>query len=451
MEELSCLVVCLSLLVVTSKCRFFLGSTFWGLFSVFSQGVFLFRIWSRSIYICLAISHTFIVVLHVAFFFGVFYSLYVVVKQVKNLLFEHQNNVTQLKTESETSLKLQNDDHRGRESELRKDKRALKLELKEMELSHEDVIKSLKQEHDKNITKLRQEFERNAKELQVKYDKKTAALRNELELRRKIEIHEIEERKNTHINELMKKHEKAFSEIKNYYNDITHNNLDLIKSLKEDVAEMKRKEAQNEKLMFEIAQENKRLSEPLQRSMKEVEELRKQLANYHKDKMSLAHAKARVKAQDDSLKKTEWEHEVLQQRFATVEKERDELYDKFVNSIYDVQQKAGFKNLLLEKKLDTLGEELEKKDAQLAEVLRASNLDPASLGSITASLDAVMDEKNKTIQELQYELERVSKAHNDVIRTYEAKMHQFGIPKEELGFRPLISKTSAAPAGLVAK
>jgi ribulose 1,5-bisphosphate carboxylase large subunit-like protein len=57
-------------------------------------------------------------------------------------------------------------------------------------------------------------------------------LRDDLELRRKQEIHEIEERKNTHINELMKKHEKAFAEIKNYYNDITHNNLDLIKTLK---------------------------------------------------------------------------------------------------------------------------------------------------------------------------------------------------------------------------
>ena len=60
-------------------------------------------------------------------------------------------------------------------------------------------------------------------------------LRDDLELRRKVEILEIEERKNNHINELMKKHEKAFGEIKNYYNDITHNNLDLIRSLKEEV------------------------------------------------------------------------------------------------------------------------------------------------------------------------------------------------------------------------
>ena len=44
-----------------------------------------------------------------------------------------------------------------------------------------------------------------------------------------------------------------------------------------------------------------------------------------------------------------------------VESERDDLYDKFVASIHDVQQKTGFKNLLLEKKLSTLADQLEKK------------------------------------------------------------------------------------------
>ncbi len=58
------------------------------------------------------------------------------------------------------------------------------------------------------------------------------ALRDELDLRRKTEIHEIEERKNSQINTLMKNHERAFSEIKNYYNDITLNNLALINTLK---------------------------------------------------------------------------------------------------------------------------------------------------------------------------------------------------------------------------
>lgn len=69
-------------------------------------------------------------------------------------------------------------------------------------------------------------------EIEAKYEKKMRTLREELELRRKTEIHEIEERKNSQINTLMKNHEKAFSDIKNYYNDITLNNLALINSLK---------------------------------------------------------------------------------------------------------------------------------------------------------------------------------------------------------------------------
>ena len=40
-----------------------------------------------------------------------------------------------------------------------------------------------------------------------------------------VDIHEIEERKNLHINDLMKNHEKAFGQMKAYYNDITNDNL----------------------------------------------------------------------------------------------------------------------------------------------------------------------------------------------------------------------------------
>jgi len=371
-------------------------------------------------------------------------------QKVKHLLYEHQNSITGNKTDHEMAIKLLQDEHRANEAELKKDKRSLKLELKELELAHEDFVKTLKEDHDNVVGRLRKDFEQMAKELQQKYEKKMKILRDEMELRRKLEIHEIEERKNSHINELMKRHEKAFGEIKNYYNDITHNNLDLIKSLKEEAGDMKKKEAANEKLMFEIAQENKRLSEPLTRALKEVEQLRHELANYEKDKLSLQNAKARLLVLEEQNKQVQWQYEVLQQRFAMVQRERDDLYEKFESTIYDVQQKSGFKNLVLEKKVSSLVTELEKKEAQLNEVLAASNLDPVMLGNITRKLDEVLDSKNKAIKDLQYELAKVTKAHNDLIRVYEAKLEEFGVPKEELGFQPLMSRTTAAPAGLVA-
>ena len=83
-----------------------------------------------------------------------------------------------------------------------------------------------------------------------------------------------------------------------------------------------------------------------------------------------------------------------------------------------------------------INESLEKKESQLSEVINAANLDPNLLGTVSKKLDDVLDAKNGAIKDLQYELARVTKAHNDVIRVYESKLTEFGIPVEELGFRP---------------
>jgi hypothetical protein len=105
-------------------------------------------------------------------------------------LYEYQNNVAHLQADSEKAIQLEQEEHLTREQQLKKDKRALKLELKEFELSHEDIIKNLKQKHDQEITQMRSDFERQAKELHAKYEKKLKMIRDDLELKRKNEIHE---------------------------------------------------------------------------------------------------------------------------------------------------------------------------------------------------------------------------------------------------------------------
>ena len=88
----------------------------------------------------------------------------------------------------------------------------------------------MKREQDQKITTLRHEFERKATETQKTYDSRTKKIREQLDKGRKEQIKVIEDRKHQMIEQLMEEHSKAFSYIKNYYNDITHNNLDLIKS-----------------------------------------------------------------------------------------------------------------------------------------------------------------------------------------------------------------------------
>merc|ERR1712098_486459 len=74
-------------------------------------------------------------------------------QKVKHLLYEHQNNISELKAEGLVSLKQAQDGHNSSEMDLRKDKRSLKVELKEQELGHEDVIKNLKKKKKKKKKK----------------------------------------------------------------------------------------------------------------------------------------------------------------------------------------------------------------------------------------------------------------------------------------------------------
>ena len=402
-------------------------------------------------------------------------------QRVKHLLYEHQNEITQRKTDSEMALKLAQDDHRGDEGELKSDRRALKLELKEMELAHDDFLKcvrralrappapaspppraaardglsrcvfagarrSLKQEQDRNITLLRQEFERKASEVQKNYEKKMKMVRERLEERRKRETLAIEHSKNQHIEQLMKAHEKAFAEIKNYYNDITHNNLDLIKSLKEEVAEMRRKEQQDEKQMEHIAQENRRMSEPFKRARHDVEELRKELERYTWEKEELRNTKARLLVIEDEFRNLRWENEVLAQRFGEVRTQRDELYERFQATVYEVQQKSGFRNLLLERKLESLAEVLEQKEAQLDEVLARANLEPSVMGQMRGRVEDVLQQKQHEAADLQSELERVTAVHKQLVGAIHSKMLELGVPTQELGFQPIKNRAPAPQA-----
>ena len=56
---------------------------------------------------------------------------------------------------------------------------------------------------------------------------------------------------------------------------------------------MKKKEERMEKQMAEITAKNKLLAEPLQKAQEEVEELKKELSNYEKDKETLRVIKAK--------------------------------------------------------------------------------------------------------------------------------------------------------------
>jgi len=356
-------------------------------------------------------------------------------QRLKHLRFHQQDEVVELKTDAELALKLEEDQHRLTEAEIKKDKRTLKVMMKEAEVAQEDFVRMLKLEQDQKMMELRQTFDSKARDLQQKYTQKMRLIREQMETARKNEILRIEDDKNQHILRCMSKNAKEFQDIKVYYGDITSSNLDLIKRLKEEHEEIKKRQSSDAKHMFDLKQKNTQLSEPLRRAIKDVEDLVDELRLYEVDKKKLAEVKEKIKEQEKTYGRLQFQQEALYQHLERVQIERDDVHQKFANSVYEVQQKSGLKNLLLEKKLDTIQESLEITMAQVGELVQSGSADQVP-GAISQRLDEMIEYKNEFIAELHEEVQRIQDAYRQMVRAYQAKLAEYGIPAEELGFVP---------------
>mmetsp|Transcript_94632 Transcript_94632/g.164188 ORF Transcript_94632/g.164188 Transcript_94632/m.164188 type:complete len:477 (-) Transcript_94632:176-1606(-) len=373
-------------------------------------------------------------------------------QKVQNLEYEHKNSKRQVNQEGEMSIQKEKDIHADRVIQMNKEKIEIKRNLKEQQLANEDDVKMLRQGFAKSLGKLRETFEHNHKQLEAQYEEQVEQLKIDLELRRKVEIHEIEERKNQHINELLFNHQEAFDEIKTYYNDITHDNLQLIRELKDEIHDMREREKKNQKRMAVLTQENKDLTEPLLKKQEEQRELEEKLKSYTKDKMALKNLRAHNKQLEERIGEAKQEYHGTQEKFRKIEKERDDLYKRFQKAVREIQRKAELgKNAVLEKKLEVLQTQFDEKQGQLTEVLAAAKLDPSVVASVTKKLEQVLGAKNRQIKDLQYQVHQCTKAYNDTIRVYESKLPALGIDPEEIGFEPIQTATSLMPARLVTK
>ncbi|CAD8121594.1 unnamed protein product [Paramecium sonneborni] len=359
-------------------------------------------------------------------------------QKIKHLLFQNQDQQSDLRKDVEVTLKQLEDDHRMKDRELKTDIRSLKVQQKEADLAQNDYMFALKTEYDRQATQLRQNFERQANDLKEKYHLKMEKLRREMEEARNNQIKILQEKKDLRIQQLTKEHSKKYTEIKNYYSDITATNLDMIKSLKNEITDHQKKEEKDKKLLQSIENESKNLNEPLKAIKEEIKFLIKE----KEEQAQVVQQKEQLKLKIDELEKKfrnlEYEYEVKLQHFQYMEREKKSLEDKFNQTIQSIQQKTGLQNLILEKKTAAIQEELEIKELQLNQVLQGANIDQNSINIITRQYQEIDVQKSAQIAELQQQLTQIRKAHSHMVKAYDGKLAEFVIPVEELGFDPLV-------------
>lgn len=350
-------------------------------------------------------------------------------QKVRHLMYEHKMQVQEIRLESDRALQQATQQHQERMEKLLKSKQQHHKDIQTAVQSHEGAISEARDSHEYMInTTKKQNHEKEMNRLQNSYESKLNLLRSELELRRRAEIHEIEERKNEHINELIKLHDRKFTDMKTYYNQITTNNLDLIKSLKEEIANMKKNDEHNETLMYDIEKENHNLSEPLELAKKEVAELQQQLNNYEKDKLSLTNTRSRLRALGIEFAQLEEDHDGLKLKFHEVYNDRENLKAKFEAALQNAMDVVQERNNVLQQNLIGLGAKVEERDAQLANVLAAVNLEPSALEVVTRQLEDTLETKNRAIKDLHFELKKIERQHKDVTSEYERRCLSKDLP-----------------------
>jgi len=131
----------------------------------------------------------------------------------------------------------------------------------------------------------------------------------------------------------------------------------------------------------------------------------------------------------------------LEQRYEKVKKERDVLYANLQSAVYEVQQKAGFKNMLLNKKTDLLHKKLDTNAVMLGEAIGAAGIAPDKVGGVSRRMREVVEEKDANIDQLQENIQNIAEAYNNMLAQYMAKLNEYSFPVDDLGFKPVTLRT----------
>lgn len=246
-----------------------------------------------------------------------------------------------------------------------------------------------------------------------------------------MELNEIDERKTNQMMKLIEEHEMSMHEMRNYYNDITQNNLTLIERLKEQMEELRNKLEHNERQLnkvslnqnrpsvqlelieckkhCQVTNTNRKLSRPLSESQIELVDLRKKLEHFTKERSALQRVRAQYAATAKELNATKWQMEALRMRCDGLTEERDRLRKKFEETVLEVEQKNGLKSLQLERRLNELQEEFER--------LRSMFGKPCV--DLAEAIQSAFKEKDEHIEALECEREKAINNYNELLKAYE--------------------------------
>ena len=223
-----------------------------------------------------------------------------------------------------------------------------------------------------------------------------------------------------------------------YYSDITHANLELIKALKEEVGDMKKKELSCSVDMRRMERHCEKLQQPLAENERSIRELQERLIEYRQQKFEVEQARGEDQQLTAEMEAVAWEVEVLTQKVELVKAERDRVRGELVAAQLGQAQVSDFSALVMARQVGVLRGEVEKAEAGLSEMLLSTGVVGREVGGVGGrGLEELLMDKNALIVQLEDEVQEWKARFKQMMREYQEEMRAHNIPPEELGFIPV--------------
>ena len=348
--------------------------------------------------------------------------------KMRSLLLDHTSNVNGLRIEQRTGEVAADERRRTELAELWLDVRRSSDDGADRQSGAALLVNRVKLGHEQHIMTMREEYERRSNELRQHYHKVIKEARDEREDGKRRSLQQLERRKQAELSRLMAAQKRSMDEMKKFYSDITHSNLELIKNLKEELADIKKKEQSSAAEMSGMSRANQRLEAPLRDNEAAIAQLDGQMAQYSVDKAEVGRLRAEVARVEAAMERVSWETEVVRQKKDIVDQQRAELRAEAVRHASRAEQQRSMASLLLGKRLDVLRLEIEKAEAGLSELLLSSGLAPSQVGGVEKGLEDVLQDKNKQIMALEDEVKEWKARFTRMMSDYKHEHDTYGLP-----------------------
>ncbi|KAF7216609.1 dynein regulatory complex subunit 4 isoform X2 [Nothobranchius furzeri] len=354
-------------------------------------------------------------------------------QKLKHVLSEQQNTISEMKMDTACSALLVQNQNTDSGLELHRGLQNLQMDFQEKLIQEGISIMELRQKHQVELMELNNKYRHRLKEVEQTFQQRMDFLVTMEDKKRESAIRELENHLENRMGSVIQDQDRVLRQAEEFYTQVIKKQLSDQEVPK---AEALRSEMIQKNRKLERAQQKEKV---LKRSLKEAEqkvlELQEQLQKHVRFQEAMKENQGQQKVVEKELKDLMVEYELLLQAFQKVEQERDELLQRQMESILDVQQRSSLKRILLEKKLSALTETLEEKEAQLCTTLSVSSIDPTTRNAAANKLQEVLEGKRATIDALQADLAGESMEDSQLLHSWKEQLQATGVSPQDVASR----------------